>query len=84
MSIANYSAEFEKLYNMAKNYDIILPDGILAYKFLNNASLSSQHQQFVKVFGDLAISACPEKPHMKSEEQYLQTTHTQEEEEYGN
>ena len=103
MSMANYSAEFDKLYSKAKNYDMILSDGILAYKFLNNASLSSQHQQLVKatlteltyknmkeqirkIFGDLAISACPEKPHIKLEEQSLQTTHMQEEEEayYGN
>ena len=42
-SIANYSAEFEKQYK-ATNYNMILLDGILAYKFLINASLSSQHQ----------------------------------------
>ena len=43
-------------------------------------------EQIRKIFGDFAISACSEKPQIKSEEQSLQTTHTQEEVEayYGN
>ena len=56
MSIATYSAEFGKLYNRAKNYDMILSDGILAYKFLNQPSLSSQHQQLITVLGAIALT----------------------------
>ena len=60
MSTATYSAEFGKLYNKAKNYDMILSDGILAYKFLNKVSLSSQHQQLITVLGTKMLTVYKE------------------------
>ena len=48
MSMADYVAEFEKLNNKAKSYKMELPDGILAYKFLNNANLSNTHEQLIR------------------------------------
>ena len=43
MTINNYIIEFEHLYRKIKNYDMGLPDGVLVYKFLNNANIS-EHQ----------------------------------------
>ena len=40
--------EFERLYHEIKNYDMGLPDGALAYKFLNNANISEHYQQLVR------------------------------------
>ena len=34
MGIADYVAEFERLYNKARSYDIVLPDGILTHKYV--------------------------------------------------
>ena len=47
VNISNYIIEFEHLYNKIKNFDVALPDGILAYKFLNNANISKQCEQLV-------------------------------------
>ena len=47
MSIGNYIIKFERLYNKIKNFNIALPDGVLAYKFLNKANISEQHKQLV-------------------------------------
>ena len=47
MSISNYIIEFECLYNKIKNFNMALPAGILAYKFLNNANISKQHEELV-------------------------------------
>ena len=30
-----------------KNYDLTLPEDMLAYKFLNNTNISEQHKQLV-------------------------------------
>lgn len=38
VDIAESVAEFERLHNKAKPYDMVLTNGILAYNFLNNAS----------------------------------------------
>ena len=48
MTINNYIIEFERLYHKIKNYDMGLPDGVLAYKFLNNANISEHHKQLVR------------------------------------
>ena len=48
MNISNYIIEFERLYNKIKNFNMTLPDGVLAYKFLNNANVSEQHKQLVR------------------------------------
>ena len=48
MSMADYVAEFERLYNKAKVYEMVLPEGILAYKFLNNANLSDTHDKLIR------------------------------------
>ena len=39
MPNANYANQFEKLYNKAKAYDMILPGGRVAYKFRNSANM---------------------------------------------
>ena len=48
MAIADFVVEFERLYNKAKAHDMVLPDGILAYKFLNNANISESHEKLVR------------------------------------
>ena len=48
MSIANFVIEFESLYNKAKAYDMVLLDGILAYKFLNNAAISDSQAKLIR------------------------------------
>ena len=47
MIISNYIIKFECLDNKIKNFNMTLPDGLLAYKFLNNANISEQHKQLV-------------------------------------
>ena len=39
MSIGDYIIEFEKLYTKIKDFDMILPDAVLAYRFLSNANI---------------------------------------------
>ena len=46
MTINNYIREFKCL--KIKNYDMGLSDGMLAYKFLNNANISEHHKQLVQ------------------------------------
>ena len=48
MTIKNSIIEFERLYHKMRNYDMGLPDGVLAYKFLNNANISEHHKQLVR------------------------------------
>lgn len=48
MPIADFVVEFERLYNKAKAYDMVLPDGILAYEFLNNANISDSHEKLIR------------------------------------
>ena len=48
MTINNYIVEFECFYHKIKNYDMGLPGGVLAYKFLNNANISEHHKQLVR------------------------------------
>ena len=46
MTINNYVIEFEHLYHKIKNYDMGLPDGVLAYQFLNHANMSEHHSWY--------------------------------------
>ena len=48
MPIADFVVEFERLYNKAKAYDMVLPDGILAYEFLNNANISDSYKKLIR------------------------------------
>ena len=48
MPIADFVVEFERLYNKAKAHEMILPDGILAYEFLNNANISDSHEKLIR------------------------------------
>ena len=48
MCIAKCVTEFERLYNKARFYDTVLPDGILAYKILNNASTSDSNEKLIR------------------------------------
>ena len=48
MTVSDYIIEFECLYNKAKQHKIELPDGVLAYRFLNSADISSHHKQLVR------------------------------------
>lgn len=46
--MSHYVIEFERLYNKTKAWDMILPDGILAYKLLNNTNISDNHEKRVR------------------------------------
>ena len=48
MTVSDYIIEFECLYNKAKQHEMELPDGVLAYRFLNSANISSHHKQLVR------------------------------------
>ena len=45
VSISDYIIEFEKRFNALKKFNMDLPDGILAFKLLDNAGLSQQQRQ---------------------------------------
>ncbi len=51
MSMSEYMIEFEQKYNACKIHEMVLPDAILAFKLLDNASLSQTDRQ-------LALTAC--------------------------
>ena len=48
MTVSDYIIEFEHLHNKAKQHKMELPDGVLAYQFLNSANISSHHKQLVR------------------------------------
>ena len=48
MTISNYIIKFERLDDKMNNFNMALPDGVLAYKFLNNGNISEQHKQLVR------------------------------------
>ena len=48
MLMNDYIIEFERLYNRLKNYKMTLPDGVLAYRFINSANISEQHKQLIR------------------------------------
>ena len=39
MSISHHIIEFEWLFSKIKNFNMALPNGVLAYKFFNNANI---------------------------------------------
>ena len=45
MSIAAFVVEFEQLYNKIKAHDLVLPNGILMYEFLNNHFISNPYKK---------------------------------------
>ena len=48
MSIADNIVEFERLYNKAKAYDMILLYDIIVYKIINNTKISDSHEKLVR------------------------------------
>ena len=48
MTVAEFAVEFERLHNKAKAHEMVLPDGILAYKFLNNANISDSREKLIR------------------------------------
>lgn len=44
-SMADYIIQFEQHYNRLSGYKMVLPDGILAFKLLDNAGLSAQERK---------------------------------------
>ena len=48
MDINKYINTFERLYQKAKGFELALPDGVLAYRLLKSANLSSEHEQLAK------------------------------------
>ena len=48
MDINKYINAFERLYQKAKGFELALPDGVLAYRLLKSANLSSEHEQLAK------------------------------------
>ena len=48
MDMTTYINAFERLYQKAKNFKFELPDGVLAYRLLKSANLSSEHEQLAR------------------------------------
>ena len=48
MDMTAYMIAFERLYQKAKNFSFVLPDGVLAYRLLKSANLSSEHEQLAR------------------------------------
>ena len=42
MKMKDYLVKFEQLYTKIKDHQMTLPDGVLAYRVLNSANLSSE------------------------------------------
>ena len=42
MTIVDYINEFERLNNKIRQFDMVLPTGVLVYKVLNNANIFSE------------------------------------------
>ena len=53
MSMSDYIIEFDQRYQKTRKYDMALPDAVLAFKLLDNASLTPQERK-------LALTACSE------------------------
>lgn len=51
MAMSNYIIQFEQNYTKCKKHDMVLPDAILAFKLLDNASLDRNSRQ-------MALTAC--------------------------
>ena len=48
MTINDYIIHFERLHNKAKGYKMEIHDGVLAYRLLNNATISESHKQLIR------------------------------------
>ena len=48
ISIGDYIIEFEKSYTKIKSFDMTLPDGVLAFCFLNSAYISTHHTELAR------------------------------------
>lgn len=48
MTMSNFILEFQKLHNTVSTYKCIYPDGVLAYRLLKAASISSEHEQLCR------------------------------------
>ena len=48
MTIGDFIIHFKRLYNKAKNYQMEIHDGVLAYRLLNSANLSDSNKQLIK------------------------------------
>ena len=48
MSIVDYINDFESSNNKIRQFDMILPTGVLAYKVLINANISSKKKQLIR------------------------------------
>ena len=48
MTIVDYINEFERSNNKIRQFEMVLPTGVLAYKVLNNANISSEKKQLIR------------------------------------
>ena len=48
MDITEFVSEFENKHNKIKNYECLLPDGVLTYKLLKAANLERQQEQLCR------------------------------------
>ena len=61
MGIGEYASEFERLNNKVKAYDMVLREAVLAYKFLNNTSISDFNQKLIQAI--LTELSCDKMTH---------------------
>ena len=48
MPMKEYLIQFEKLYTNIKKHNMVLPDGVMAYRVLNSANLDSEQKQLCR------------------------------------
>ena len=48
MTMANFVLDFESLHNKVKNYEIVYPDGVLAYRIMKAANISKYHEELLR------------------------------------
>jgi hypothetical protein len=51
VAVMDYIIDFQQRYNKMRKYDMVLPDAVLAFKFLDTACLDGREKQ-------LALTAC--------------------------
>ena len=61
-TIVDYINEFERLNNNIRQFDMVLPTCVLAYKVLNNANISSEKKQLIR-----ATAVCLTYENMKKQ-----------------
>ena len=57
MTIVDYINEFERLNDKICQFDIVLPTGVLVYKVLNNANVSSEKKQLIRAIVSLTYES---------------------------